>query len=136
MATLLQYLDPDNITGLKVYLGIALGDTSEDDRLKQWWRSGIFRCNEKLSRRDFTEADGFPDDLPPEDVVTGVYEFCKAMREVWRRSSGQKRRKTGAVEEEWTEDSPHAGQRAMAAAWPHLEPYCLNVLNFTSMGGW
>lgn len=134
MTTLLEHLTPIDLTGIKTYLKIT--GVGEDSNLTLWYSAGIFRCNEKLSRRDFTEADGFPGSVPPDDVVLGVYKFVKAEREHYEQQHGVKRNKTGARETEYADvaTSP-GGSIGLAAAWEHLETYC-NPLHFASLGGW
>ncbi len=135
MATLAEYLDRTDLTALKAYLGIT--GTGEDTQLRQWYGTAIDWCNIKLSRRDFTAAEGFTGDVPPDQVVTGVYEYVGAMRDsVVRIRGGIRKSKTGARETEYF--GPEAGRTNMAglAAWPHLEPWITNALNLTSGGGW
>jgi hypothetical protein len=140
VTTLAAYLDATDVTtavgnllGLRPYLG---ADASEDSHLVGWYSVAIDWCNTKLSRRDFTTADGYAGDNPPDTVVLGTYEFVRILREYASRANVlSTETKTGARSEKF--DVPGMAGRMSAAAiaaWPYLEPHCEDPTLFASGG--
>lgn len=131
MTTLAAYLDrtadldldigTTPIPGIEPYLGVAVGDV----HLRAQYAEAIDWCNETLSERDFVAADGFVGDNPPDAVVLGVYAYVKATRDLDARgSTGTKKTKTGAREEEYADAGQATFLLPAQAAWPKLEKYC------------
>ncbi len=140
MTTLAAYLNRTdvvtavgNLLGLRPYLE---AQAAEDGHLKSWYGPAIDWCHAKLSKRDFTVADGFASGNPPDAAVLGVYEFVRIFRDAHKKSSSvAKKIKTGAREEEY-EPASTAGRLSAAqiAAWPYLEPYVEDVTLLASGG--
>lgn len=121
------------IPGIRIYLGTV---AANDPITLTWYVTAVKWCDEKLSRRDFVEADGFADDDPPHGCVVAAYEFVRVMRDYAAAANVlAKKVKTGAREEE-REPAGTAGRISAAAiaAWPYLEPYCEDVTLFASGG--
>ncbi len=136
MTTLAAYLTPPSkvsLTALKAYLGVTT--IVEDTRLTRWYTTAIEWCDQVLSSRDFT-AD------PPVQVVTAVYEYVRAFRDIVNlagiggSATGIKKVKTGAREEEYFGGNfgHSAVSAAQNAAWPHLEKWCEDPTLFASGG--
>ena len=120
MTTVAEHLDPEvpaDLDALKAYLGVS--GTAEDPRLKLWFASAI-RAADKYLEQDFVDADGNDVD-PPSSVVTGVYEFVKAVRGVYKRPAGVSSTKTMNLSTTYS-DSPALalGYEAAVAFW-HMD---------------
>jgi hypothetical protein len=141
VTTLLAYLDRTDVTtdigttpvpGIATYLSV---DAADYPVLRAQYGEAIDWCNEKLSRRDFTAADGFPGDNPPDMAVLGVYAYVKATRDIEARSAtGVKKVKTGAREEEYSDAGMGTYLTPGQAAWVKLEPVCEDPTLFASGG--
>lgn len=141
MTTLFTYLDRTDVTtgigttpipGIATYLSVAAADQPV---LKAQYGEAIDWCHSKLSELDFLAADGYVGSTPPDAVVLGVYAYVKATRDLdARATTGIKKTKTGAREEEYSEGSMGSNLLPMQAAWPKLEPFCEDITMFSSGG--
>ncbi len=141
MTTLADHLatigiDDAPVTGLPscaVYVGSTV---AERQQVEIWYRAGVDWCDAKLSSRDFTGT-------PPTPCFLAVFEYVKAMRDIYGRSAGLSQVTTGSRSETYAAGLGHSGigagglgpsAAAGAFAWPLLEPYCEEVCLFSSGG--
>jgi hypothetical protein len=140
VTTLLEYLDrtasltatigTTPIPGIETYLGVA----STDVHLRAQYGEAIDWCHETLSERDFVDSAG-ADVNPPDAVVLGVYAYVKATRDLDSRgSTGVKKTKTGAREEEYADTGQDTYLLPAQAAWQKLEKFCEDPTLFASGG--
>ncbi len=140
MTTLAAYLDRADVVtaigstpvpAIATYLGVVVGDYAD---LRAQYGEAIDWCNTKLSGKDFVDSAGASTD-PPDAVVLGVYAYVRATRDIDSRgSTGVKKTKTGAREEEYADTGQNTYLLPGQAAWPKLEPYCADVTLFASGG--
>ena len=141
MTTLAAYLasvdiDASPVVGLpscSTYVGSAVAEAT---KVRVWYQSAIAWCDAKLSSRDFTAA-------PPVPCILAVYEYVKAMRDIYGRGAGVSEVATGQRSETYSAGLGHSGigagglgpsAAAGAFAWPLLEPYVEDVSLFASGG--
>lgn len=140
MTTLLEYLDrtadldlpigTTPIPGIEPYLGVD----SSDVHLRAQYGEAIDWVHETMSERDFVDDDG-NDVNPPDAVVLGVYAYVRATRDLDARgSTGTKKTKTGAREEEYADAGQATYLLPAQAAWPKIEKFCEDVTLFASGG--
>ncbi len=118
------------IPGIQPYLGVDAGDV----HLRSQYAEAIDWCHETLSKLDFVDDDDVSMN-PPDAVVLAVYAYVKATRDLDARgSTGTKKTKTGAREEEYADAGQGTYLLPAQAAWPKLEKYCEDVTMFASGG--
>jgi len=115
---------------------------SEYPRISAWYAAAIAWCDQKLSSRDFVDALLVTAD-PPDPCIVAVFEWVKAMREIFGRGVGVSRIKTANREEQYSAGLGHGGvgagglggaAAAGAFAWPLLEPYIEEIHGLCSGG--
>jgi hypothetical protein len=140
VSTIAEYLDrtadltldigTTPIPGIQPYLGVAAGDV----HLRAQYAEAIDWVNETLSERDFVDSAGASAN-PPDAVVLGVYAYVQATRDLDSRgSTGIKKVKTGAREEEYADAGQATYLLPAQAAWPKIEKYCEDPTLFSSGG--
>lgn len=140
MTTVLEYLDRTDVTstvgttpipGIATYLDV---DVADHPVLKAQYGEAIDWVHETMSERDFVDDDG-NDVNPPDAVVLGVYAYVRATRDLDARgSTGTKKTKTGAREEEYADAGQATYLLPAQAAWPKIEKFCEDVTLFASGG--
>jgi hypothetical protein len=140
VTTLLEYLDrtadldldigTTPIPGIEPYLGVDPSDV----HLRAQYAEAIDWVHQALSERDFVDDDG--NDVNPDDaVVLGVYAYVRATRDLDARgSTGTKKTKTGAREEEYADAGQDTYLLPAQAAWPKIQKFCEDPTLFASGG--
>lgn len=114
---------------LKNYLGIPLGDATEDERLEFWWTPALEDCD-NFTGNTFVDADG-NDIEHPKSILLGLYEWIKAFRSWWnpRRNAGTTEITTGPLREKFRGGNDGTDGRSLAhdEAKPHWYPSKVDV---------
>lgn len=114
------YLWADHKAAIRVFVGLASDDDSEDTNLGLWFDAAVAACD-NFVRWTWVDSDD-ADVTHGSGVKLGIYEYIRALRDHYKRGNvlGVTQRRTGALAENYGGGGLLTGaDLALRAARPH-----------------